>query len=173
MTAEQLADVIHGLIARAIAPVTARLGTLENGRGELGDVRERIAVLEVRAPIPGPPGADGKDGIDGLGFDDLMVEHDGERGFIFKLSRGERVREVGRVSIPLMLYRGLYTPGRAYEPGDVVTHGGSLWHCHKATTTRPETAEGAEFWRLSVKRGDKGKDLRALEPGNPVVRARG
>jgi integrin beta 3 len=157
MTAEQFAEVIHGLIARALAPMAARLGVLEDGRGELGGVRERLAVLETKGAIPGPAGADGAPGADGLGFEDLTVDHDGERGFVFKLARGERVREVARVSIPVMLYRGVYAPGAAYEPGDVVTHGGSAWHCHKATATRPETAEGAACWRLIVKRGDKGK----------------
>lgn len=90
-----------------------------------------------------------KDGIDGLGFDDLTVEHDGERGFTFKLSQGDRVKEYS-FSVPVMLDRGVYKDGGAYEKGDAVSYGGSIWLAQGDTTAKPD---GSSDWRLAVKRG--------------------
>ena len=53
-------------------------------------------------------------------------------------------------------YRGTFAVGTAYDLGDTVTHGGSLWHCNQLTKDRP--GEGASAWTLAVKRGRDGKD---------------
>jgi len=115
------ADVLVLAIKSALAPVVASLtalreqvATLERRVQDdtltkaLGDVRERIAVVEARpAPPagppgePGPPGADGKDGAPGLE------------------------------------YVGVFQDGKTYEKGQVVTWAGSAWHCHAATTGKP------------------------------------
>jgi len=54
---------------------------------------------------------------------------------------------------------GLYTSGKAYAVNDVTTYDGSLWQCTMAHVS------GASFshdcWRLVVKHGRDGKDLRA------------
>jgi Carbohydrate-binding module family 5/12 len=184
MSPDEFAEAVIASIHTALAPLLARVAALEtktaapseliiNLNHENALLRERIAVLETRAPIPGPPGIHGKDGADGLGFEDLSVDHDGERGVTFRWSRGDKVKEVA-VAFPCLLYRGIYSVGTAYQPGDIVTHNGSSWHCQKATATRPETFEGAAFWKLMVKRGDKGRDLRLVDPAAPapVVRAR-
>ena len=54
-------------------------------------------------------------------------------------------------------YRGVHELGAAYDAGDTVTHGGSLWHCNVLTKERP--GEGSKDWTLAVKRGRDGKDL--------------
>jgi hypothetical protein len=54
-------------------------------------------------------------------------------------------------------YRGVHELGAAYDTGDTVTHGGSLWHCNVLTKERP--GEGSRAWTLAVKRGRDGKDL--------------
>lgn len=54
-------------------------------------------------------------------------------------------------------YRGVHEPSVAYDIGDTVTHGGSLWHCNSLTKERP--GEGSKAWTLTVKRGRDGKDL--------------
>lgn len=169
MQAEALAKAVADAIALALAPLRQRVAALEAKGLELdyGTVRERIAVLETRAPVPGPAGADGAPGTDGaagLGFDDLLVEHDGDRGLIFKMQRGDTVKEIGRATLPAMIYRGIYQHGMSYTPGDVVTYGGSAWHCQKETAAQPDTAIGAGYWKLMVKRGDRGKDLRLVDP---------
>ena len=180
MQSEQLAALVVSALKTALAPLAGRVtrleahtidprpGVLELTK-ELTVLRERIAVLETRAPVPGPTGLSGKDGADGLGFEDLDVEHDGERGVLFRFTRGDKVKEFA-VAFPCLLWRGTFVPGTAYQPGDIVTHGGSAWHCQKSTTTRPETFEGAAFWKLMVKRGDKGRDLRDVTAPAPIVR---
>jgi hypothetical protein len=156
------------LMKSVLAPVLDRIKDLEarmaSAAGEsalaalteFGAIRERVAVLEVKAPVPGPAG---KDGVDGLGWDDLVVEHDGERGFVVKMRQGAVTKDCGAFTIPAMLYRGIWE-AKAYDPGDVVTWAGSSWHCQKPTTTKPDSFEGAAFWKLMVKRGDRGKDAK-------------
>lgn len=162
MQPEALADIVLDVLR----PLAARLTALEGrAAGDLtgetiATLRERLAVLETRAPVPGPPGADGlngKDGMDGLGFGDLTLEHDGERTVTVKAVRDGQTKDVGVVTFPVPLYRGVWTREAPYVAGDVVTFGGSGWICRKDTTTQPETAAGAGFWQLFVKRGERGK----------------
>ena len=164
MQPDDLADIVVDVLR----PLVARLAELERKsaapdptqlvlNGIVSTMRERIAVLEVRAPIPGPPGAAGRDGIDGVGFGDLTVDYDGERTFTIRAIRDAQTKELGRFTVPAMLYRGTWTRGdRAYTTGDVVSYAGSGWVCLKDTTTQPDTDHGAGFWKLFVKRGDRG-----------------
>ena len=55
---------------------------------------------------------------------------------------------------PAMKYAGVWREGVGYEPGAVATYDGSMFHCDKATTTRPGTSAD---WTLCVKHG---RDLR-------------
>lgn len=108
--------------------------------------------------VPGRDGDRGKDGADGqdaLGFDDIQVEHDGERSFTFKFMRGDREKTFGSFVIPSVIYRSVYKDGAVYQKGDAVTFGGSLWVAQKDTKAKPGTHED---WRLAVKRGADGKD---------------
>ena len=138
--AEQLALTIRSLMM----PMSARVLALETAGGRfddltktIGDVRERLAVVESREPIPGPPGpagpagepgANGKDGRDGV---------DGQDG------------------APGLRYLGVHVPGKTYDKGDLVTAGGSAWYCQYTTTLSPGDTRSA--WILMVK---KGRDLR-------------
>lgn len=97
-----------------------------------------------------------KDGLDGLGFDDLTVEHDGERGIVLRFVRGEQVKEF-RAHLPVMLYRGVFNDGHTYERGDTVTWGGHLWHCNEETRDKPGTSKS---WTLAAKRGRDGSDAK-------------
>jgi hypothetical protein len=74
---------------------------------ELGALRERVAIIEVRPVLPGPPGDPGPPGRDGV---------DGKAG---------------------LTYQGVYQDGKAYELGDVTTWAGSTWHCNEPTETKP------------------------------------
>lgn len=107
---------------------------------DVGALRERVAVLEVKGQMPGPagePGAPGKDGIDGK---------DGHAG---------------------MSYEGVYQEGQTYEKGQLVTWGGSGFHCNTQTTAKP--GEGSKDWTLMIKRGRDGKDGKDADV-KPVVR---
>jgi hypothetical protein len=175
--AEGLAPVVCDLVAQGTAEVTRRqvltevqLAHVVDVVKDLGAMRERLAVLETRAPVPGPSGAPGRDGIDGVGFDDLIVEHDGERAFTVKCVRGDVVKGLGTFRLPAMIYRDVWTDGRTYEPGDVVTWARSIWHCKKTTTLKPDGVardgpQGKDFWTLIVARGRDGKDGKDGPPG--------
>ena len=89
-----------------LATLLAR-GSDETFTKELGALRERVAVIEVRPVQPGPPGEPGPPGKDGA---------DGKAG---------------------LTYQGVYQDGKSYELGDVTTWAGSTWHCNEVTTTKP------------------------------------
>ena len=176
---ERKADVVETRLA-APDPLGAVVEKTDRAVAELskdlGAIRERIAVVEVRAAVPGPPGPagkdgrDGKDGADGLGFDDLVAEQDDDRGFTIKAARGERVKVIGTARFPNMVQRGVYVDGKEYEKGDVVTRDGSQWHANETTSAKP--GENQKAWTLIVKRGRDGRDGRDLTPAAtalPVV----
>jgi len=89
------------------------------------------------------------------GLAGVEVEQSGERGLdvALTLSSGAQVRKA--LALPVMIYRGVFTPGD-YTPGDTVTWGGSLWHCDEATADKPGEL-GSKGWTLAAKRGRDGK----------------
>lgn len=137
-------------------------GVLRVAELALAEARRALrAVAEVRV-IEGPPG---ERGPDGLGFDDLEVVRDGDRGFKFIVTRGDAVKEFA-FKLPVVLDRGVFKAETEYEAGDGVTSGGSFWIAQGTTKDRPGTSEA---WRLSVKKGRDGKDGEAPKPP-PVVK---
>ena len=100
----------------------------------------------------GQPGADGKNGADGLGFEDLEFVTDEHGRAVAKFQRGNVVKSV---KLPCIIDRGPYRAGDAYEKGDAVSYGGSLWIAQTATGEKPESGDG---WRLAAKKGRDGKD---------------
>lgn len=61
----------------------------------------------------------------------------------------------------LQAYRGVFKEGTDYQLNDTVTYGGSMWIGLKAEglKSKPD-AQGNESWRLCVKKGSDGRDLR-------------
>jgi hypothetical protein len=100
------------------------------------------------------------DGRDGLSIEDLSLEYDGERTVTFVFARGDKRKDIPIV-FPVMLYRGVFEPGRTYARGDTVTLNGSIYHCNAPTTARP--GDGAD-WTLSVKHGRDGRHGRDIPP---------
>jgi len=117
------------------------------------DGRDGAPGVQGAKGLDGQNGADGQHGKDGAGFDDWSVIHDGERGFTFRCGSGERVKEF-TFTIPCMIYREVFVDGKRYEPGDVVTWGGSMWCAKEATAAKPGTSRE---WQLAVKAGREGK----------------
>lgn len=157
-----------------------RIGELDASIKELQTLREklleRIVTVETRAVVPGPAGpagkdgVNGKDGVDGLGFDDVTAEFDGDRTVLVKFVRGLQVKSFPIV-LPFQRYQGVFIEGKAYQPGDVVTWGGSMWHCNADTSAKP--GDGAKEWQLCVKRGRDGNDGRhGRDAGLPVMSVR-
>lgn len=116
----------------------------------------------------GKNGQDGANGQDGVGFDDMTVEHDGERTVVLRFARGDQVKEFP-VVFPVPIYRGVYRPDGAYVRGDEVTFGGSQWHCNAATAEKP--GDGSAAWTLAVKRGRDGKDGGKGKPNGSAAHA--
>ena len=166
------------MVREATAPLLRRIEELEartveaGPQGERGDVGPAGAQGEPgrdgRDGLPGVPGThgekgvdgrdgvdgtNGRDGVDGLGFDDLTVEHDGERTVTLKFQRGDIVKSFP-ITLPLVLDRGVYGE-KTYTQGDGVTFGGSYWIAQKDA---PEGKPGLSAdWRLAVKKGRDGK----------------
>jgi hypothetical protein len=174
MQAEAVADAVALAFSSALSPVLARLAAVETRLVELGTLakdvgtlRERVAAVEVKPLLAGPAGTDGhdgaagRDGLDGLGVDDLVVERHDARSWEVVAVRDGRRKSAGVIVLEgVPRYQGVYRDGEAYTPGDLVTWGGSLWHCDAATHSRPESAIGAKVWTLAVKRGRDGRDRR-------------
>lgn len=195
MTREELAAVVKGTVVgvrrhvdKALDGVTTRLAVLAvqitqvaDATKDLSGVRERVAVLETRAPVPGPAGPPGKDGADGLGFDDLAIEQIDDTTVTVKAIRGDQVKVIGTVTFPVMAFKRDYEPGHAYTPGNLVRFKRAMWHCHTATSLAPDAVthdasgkpagpQGKDFWTLVLsdgKRGADGKDGQAGPSGKP------
>ncbi len=181
--AQTVAEIIEHRLQRALDPLTFRLSALEARQPERGDKGDTgapgsegrpgepgIAGRDGRDGMPGPTGErgvdgkngrdgiDGERGTDGLGFDDLEIQHDGERGFTFRLAREGRDVRQWTYTVPCQIYRGVWVPGTCYSRGDTVTWGGSLYHCNVPTTDKPG---GSAAWTLAAKRGADGRDGKA------------
>jgi hypothetical protein len=164
-----------------LSPITRRQDALETAMAahinrESTEISKDISVLfyrmdsmEKRAPIPGPVGPTGKDGDPGkngadgiVALDELSIAQENDRTLVFRA----RNKDIGTLTVPVDIYRGVFVEGRTYERGDGVTYGGSEWHCNETTTTKPGESK---HWTLKVKRGRDGKDGRDA-PSLPVVK---
>lgn len=128
----------------------------------LGFERNAQEVLErAAARIPKP--ADGKDGF---GFEHLEFEQLGERAAVLRFRRGDEVKSFD-IKLPGFVYRNVYVEGMAYDRGDTVTRGGSLWMAMRDVA--PGEVPGREdsgAWRLAVKKGSDGPKGERGEPGS-------
>jgi hypothetical protein len=59
-----------------------------------------------------------------------------------------------RIQTKMTIFRGVHDPARIYLPGDMVTRGGSVWHCD----TECKGPFNGDYWTLSAKKGRDGKE---------------
>lgn len=120
------------------------------------DILQR-AIDRMTLPKDGKDGAAGNDGRDTLAMTGISVEiqEDGRTLEVTCESNGQRFVKTARISS--MLYRGVYQAERAYERGDCVTFGGSVFVALEDTKSKPESDK---TWQLAVKRGRDGRDGR-------------
>lgn len=131
------------------------------------------ALEEIRtlARTPGPAGKDADmveierrikemfDALpkpkDGFGYDDIeeFDEDDGRVAGKRYIRDGVVVKEQ-RHQTKMVLFRGVHDHARVYQPGDIVSRGGSMWHCD----TECKGLFNGDFWTLCVKHGRDGKD---------------
>lgn len=155
-----------------VAVTEARVVALDRMAETLTVLRERVAGLEARPPVPGPAGTPGKDGADGLGFDDLGADLDTEtRTLTLRMMAGDRSK-TWRFVVPFLQYAGVFKDGTTYAAGECVTWGGSVWTCRETTSSKPGTP-GAKGWTLAVKCGRDGKDGKDGPTGPAGPRGRG
>lgn len=130
---------------------TEDVGMIVGRDADMDAIKAEIERLVSEIPTP----------KDGLGFDDLAVEYDGERGINLRFEKGDVVREFP-ITMPIVIDRGVWQErgieGAGYKTGDGVSWGGSFYIARKDTFAKPDDYES---WRLSVKRGRDAK-----EPGN-------
>jgi len=163
---DDFAAVVRLTIKAALAPEQARSAALDQAltqaRAELAGLRERLAIVEARDPVPGPAGPAGKDGeAFTAGELECVQAPDDPRLVTLQFRRGELVTPAGQLHFRgVPQFCGVHQAGARYEPGDLVTVQGSLWHCNAATSDRPGT--GAATWTLAVKCGRDGKDASLL-----------
>lgn len=115
--------------------------------------RDTLEKAVDRMPVP-------KDGRDALPLESFELElaEDG-RTLTVKMQAADGVVEKS-IRVASIIDRGIYNKAAGdYEKGDAVTHGGCLWI---AQQDAPEGAPGmvGKGWRLAVKKGRDGKDLR-------------
>lgn len=87
------------------------------------------------------------------GFKGLEVASTGSRGIVLRamLSGGDVEHEI---TLPVPIYQGVYKSTAKYEPGDMVTYRGSVWHCNVPNAGIPGT--GGD-WTLAAKGGQGAK----------------
>lgn len=84
-------------------------------------------------------------------FEQLSAEH---------TIKSLRLRVEELEARPSIEYCGVFTEGRTYSKGSAVTWSGSLWIASETTTMKPAFGAGPQHWKLAVKQGRDGKDLR-------------
>jgi integrin beta 3 len=130
-------------------------GTFASFRGGL------VRAARKTDPFTGDLGAAGwKVVVDGLA--DVKFEHVDARTVDIVVTRTSDAVNVVRAQFPVLIDKGVYRAESAYEAGDCVTWGGSLWIAQRATSEKPETSDA---WRLAVKRGRDGRDGKPGERG--------
>ncbi|MDY1084445.1 hypothetical protein ACM7N4_24370 [Pseudomonas aeruginosa] len=116
--------------------------------------RETFDKAADRMPIP-KNGENGRDALPLESFD-LSLSDDG-RTVTVKMQAGDTILEKS-VRIASVIDRGVYCAEKSYEQGDGTTYGGCYWISQKDA---PEGVPGGSAdWRLAVKKGRDGKDLR-------------
>ncbi|HFX3240125.1 TPA: hypothetical protein ACV5Q1_002975 [Pseudomonas aeruginosa] len=163
-----LGDLVKGIQLPTVPTIDEVAATFERRFSDLTlswerQARETFDKAADRMPIP-------KDGRDALPLEcfDLALGEDG-RTVTVKMQAGDVVVEKS-VKIASVIDRGVFSAEKSYEQGDGTTYGGCYWIAQKDA---PEGVPGgSDDWRLAVKKGRDGKDLRdnasRRNPNDPV-----
>lgn len=135
-------------------------GTFASHRGGM--------VRAFRATDPLPEGAElEKSGWHVVlnGIDEEAIEASDDLrtiAFARRYTDGRLVEKT--VSVPTMIYRGIWRDTAAYSRGDTATRGGSTWALMTEKQAGPPGDEGSG-WQLSTKKGADGRDGNRGEAG--------
>lgn len=162
-------DDIADVVAAAVAPFQAQLAEQQktlDGLRDLRGIADAVIDRDGGLVLTFSDGRTkemgrivGKDGDNGATFtlDDFdIVQGDDERTFKFCFTHGAEMHSF-EFAFPVAIYRGVWKE-KEWQRGDMVTWAGSVWHADKATGAKPDTPDSG--WRLAVKRGRDGKDVK-------------
>ncbi|MBY9700616.1 hypothetical protein ISH39_03485 [Pseudomonas aeruginosa] len=163
-----LGDLVKGIQLPTVPSIDEVAATFERRFSDLTlswerQARETFDKAADRMPIP-------KDGRDALPLESfhLALGEDG-RTVTVKMQAGDVVVEKS-VRIASVIDRGVFSAEKSYEQGDGTTYGGCYWIAQKDAPAG--VPGGSEDWRLAVKKGRDGKDLRdnasRRNPNDPV-----
>ncbi|MEV1484424.1 hypothetical protein ABZQ93_27470 [Pseudomonas aeruginosa] len=151
-----LGDLVKGIQLPTVPTIAEVAATFERRFSDLTlswerQARETFDKAADRMPIP-------KDGRDALPLEcfDLALGEDG-RTVTVKMQAGDVVVEKS-VKIASVIDRGVFSAEKSYEQGDGTTYGGCYWIAQKDAPAG--VPGGSDDWRLAVKKGRDGKDLR-------------
>lgn len=158
-------EAVNEMVIAAVSKSFAEFPTPKDGKDAAGivealkDSGELVLTLQdgrlIRTGIR--DGKDGDKGADGFELTDYdeWFEDDG-RTLVRRFVVGEDFKEFRHQTV-LPRYRNVFKQGESYQRGDIVTWGGSAWHCEKDTTDKPDSAD----WSQMVKKGRDGKDAKS------------
>ncbi|WP_338506854.1 hypothetical protein VRB95_06410 [Erwinia aphidicola] len=86
------------------------------------------------------------------GISEIDISQSEERSFTVSAVKSSGEKTEKTFSVPVMIYRDIFSEGEKYQPGDSVTWGGSVWYCCEETADKPGES-GSKGWKLAVKRG--------------------
>lgn len=163
---------VRQFVDKALGPLEQRMKALEERVASTVSVtgavidRDGNLVLtrsdgttQTLGAVVGKDGRDGKDGDRGkAGFSlesfEVLQNEDG-RTIELKFDGGD-MSYTRELELPVVIYRGVFQDGETYAVGDMVTWGGSVWHCNAAGAGKP--GDDATGWVLAVKKGRDGRD---------------
>lgn len=96
--------------------------------------------------------------VEGVGQISIDQDTENPRKFAVVVATSSGRAQTKQFSMPVVIYRGVYREGDAYEAGDSVTWGGSTWIALQDTKSKPDSTDGT--WKLAVKKGAPGKDAK-------------
>lgn len=168
---EHLSDLVKSIQLPAVPSVEEVAAYFERRFSDLSlswerQARDTFDKAADRMPIP-KNGENGRDAVSLEGFDIELCE-DG-RTITVKMQAGDTVIEKS-LKIASVIDRGVFSAEGSYEKGDGTTYGGCYWIAQKDA---PEGVPGGSAdWRMAVKKGRDGKDLRdnasRLDPSKGV-----
>ena len=124
-----LAEVTKKAIEAAITPLQQQIEAQQKAIGELQSDLE-AALFETVAVL------------DGKSLQLIRTFGDGNQ-------------KTSEIELPQVVYSGVFDAEKQYQKGELVTHGGSMWHCNGDAVGKPEDDSGA--WTLCVKKGRDAK----------------
>lgn len=135
-----------------IAAVLARMPAPKDGEpGKDAPPVDMLALAQsVLALIPTP--RDGRDGV--ASRDELIALVNAKVAESLDTVVAQRVEEE-LAKRPDVRYRDVWTAENRYREGNLVTFGGSIWHCN-ATGTNAKPGDNTDDWTLAVKKGRDG-----------------